>query len=280
MSSILPASVHGGHSGQFCSHARDSLEAIINAYIDAGYPWVGITEHIPPVSDRFAYPEELDAGLNAKAQYERFAAYIRTCRALQSRYRDRIRIHVGFETETYSGSSAWIRQLAAMFSPDYMVGSLHHVDDMPFDTSPDAYQAAAAQAGGMDSLYQRYFDQQYEMIRDLTPRVVGHLDIIRIFDPDYETRLVKPPIWRRIERNLALIAAHGLILDFNLRPLTKGADQPYLAPPILERAIRMGIDIVPGDDSHGVMDVDAHMATGIAILRAAGCSLAWKSPAA
>ena len=56
--------------------------------------------------------------------------------------------------------------------------------------------------GGLDGLYATYFDQQYEMIRTLKPRVVGHLDIIRIYDPDYRSRLVKPILWRKIVRNL------------------------------------------------------------------------------
>ena len=51
-----PVSVHGGHSGQFCGHAKDTLEEIVLAYIDQRYPWVGITEHMPPVSDAFVYP--------------------------------------------------------------------------------------------------------------------------------------------------------------------------------------------------------------------------------
>ena len=50
-----PVSVHGGHSGQFCGHAKNTLEEIVLAYIDKGYPWVGITEHMPPVADAFVY---------------------------------------------------------------------------------------------------------------------------------------------------------------------------------------------------------------------------------
>ena len=61
----FPVSVHGGHSGQFCNHAADTLEAIVQAYIAHGYPWVGITEHMPPVSDDYLYPEEIAAGLDA-----------------------------------------------------------------------------------------------------------------------------------------------------------------------------------------------------------------------
>ncbi|BBO80638.1 putative histidinol-phosphatase [Desulfosarcina ovata subsp. sediminis] len=273
-----PVSVHGGHSGQFCGHASDTLEAIVRTYIRKGYPWVGITEHMPPASDRFLYPEERAVGLDARALKERFADYIGTCRLLQKRYADAIRIFVGFETETTSGSIALVRELIATHSPDYVVGSVHHVDDIPFDSSRTDYETAAAQCGGTDGLYARYFDQQYEMIQALRPEVVGHLDIIRIFDPDYRSRLVKPAIWEKIMRNLELIKKLDLILDFNLRPLTKGADEPYLSTPILKAAGRLGIAVVPGDDSHGVKTIGVHMQTAIRILRLAGVSTNWRKP--
>jgi histidinol-phosphatase (PHP family) len=271
-------SIHGGHSGQFCGHAKDSLEQVVLAYIDQGYPWVGITEHMPPVSNAFVYPEEKSAGHNAKTLKARFADYMATCRYLQASYAKKIRIYVGFETETCSGSLDYANTLIDTFSPDYVVGSVHHVKDIPFDYSKQRYHDAAHSSGGLDGLYAAYFDQQYEMIRALKPRVVAHLDIIRIYDPDYRSRLVNPLVWRKIERNLELIKQLNLILDFNLRPLSRGEEEPYLSAPILKKACAMGIDIVPGDDSHGVDNIGAHIHRAIDILRAAGVSTVWRTP--
>jgi len=36
-------SFHGGHSGQFCCHAQDTLEDLIKAYISKGFKAVGIS---------------------------------------------------------------------------------------------------------------------------------------------------------------------------------------------------------------------------------------------
>ncbi len=278
MSKVYPVSVHGGHSGQFCGHAQDTLEAIVLAYIRQRYPWVGITEHMPPVSDAFVYPEEKNAGLDAGTLKERFTDYMTTCRRLQARYADDIRIYVGFETEWTSGSLDLANDLIATFSPDFVVGSVHHVKDIPFDYSKPCYEEATDRCGGMEGLYTTYFDQQYQMIQQLTPRVVGHLDIIRIYDPDYRCRLVKPAVWERIVRNLRLVKQLGLILDFNLRPLSRGEEEPYLSAPILKKAGQLGIDIVPGDDSHGVADIGAHMQRAIGMLRAAGLGTDWREP--
>ena len=135
-------SVHGGHSGQFCNHAKDSLENIIKAYAERGFVWAGITEHMPPIHDGFLFPDEIEAGLTAARLYDRFGQYIETGRQLQKKYASSIDILVGFETETYSGYAEIIPHLINEFQPDYIVGSLHHVDDMSFDFSPDLRDAA------------------------------------------------------------------------------------------------------------------------------------------
>ena len=271
-------SVHGGHSGQFCNHAKDSLEEIIRAYIRKGYSWVGITEHMPPVSDAFVYPDEQQAGLNATLLTERFGDYIETCRRLKMQYSAEIQILVCFETETYSGSLDLAKRLIDRFKPDYVVGSAHHVLDIPIDYGKKEYDLVAKRCGGTDGLYEAYFDQQYEMLKILRPRVVGHLDLIRNYDPDYRSRIAKPSIWEKIVRNLRLIKQLNLILDFNLRPFSKGGHEPYPAEPILEQARLMGIPVIPGDDSHGVDDIDVNMQRALDILQRVGLPTNWPAP--
>ena len=50
---------------------------------------------------------------------------------------------------------------------------------------------------------------------------------VRIFDPDYKSRLQQPQIAERVQRNLDLIKERGLILDFNLAGFDKLASEPY-----------------------------------------------------
>lgn len=272
-------SVHGGHSGQFCDHAEDTLEDIVRAYIAHGYAWVGITEHMPPERDELSYPDELANGLNAADQQARFADYMSTCHRLRDKYASEIRILVGFETEAYSGYEHWVPATRKEFEPDYIVGSVHQLNDELIDGSPEWYRAAADAAGGVDELYCAYFDRQYEVIETLSPEVIGHFDLVRIFDPEYRARLVKPDIWKRIVRNLEAIRDLGSIMDFNLAALKKGQPEPYISRPVLEQALKMGIAVVPGDDSHGVGNVDQFWDEGVRILREAGCDLKWKCPA-
>jgi histidinol-phosphatase (PHP family) len=271
-------SVHGGHSGEFCQHATDSLADVVNAYIEKGFQWAGLTEHAPPPDDLRRYPDEVAAGLTAACLQERFERYMAAARRIQAAVAGRLRLLVAFETEAYPGGIALAHQLRKRFRPDYIVGSVHHVDNHPIDVSREAYEAAAAALGGLDALYCAYFDRQFEMLERLRPEVVGHFDLVRLFDADYPRRLARPAVARRIARNLAFIAGHGLILDFNLAALDKGAREPYVAPMILRRARDLNIPVVPGDDAHGVDTVGRHMNTGIAILADMGFSTHWRVP--
>ncbi len=271
-------SVHGGHSGEFCNHAQDSLEEVIQAYIDRGFSWVGITEHMPAVSDQFVYPDEREAGLDASALQCRFDDYFETCRRLKRQYSEQIDILVGFESETYTGSEDYIRAVIDTHKPDYFVGSLHHVDDIEIDSTEEGYRQAADRSGSLENLYCRYFDQQLEMIQRLKPAVVGHLDLIRIFDPNYTMRLNSPAVRERVQRNLSVIKELGMILDLNLAGFDKATGEQYPSRDILSYAIELGIAIVPGDDSHGIETVGRHFEEGVNLLIELGGNLEWQRP--
>ena len=271
-------SVHGGHSGQFCDHATDLLEEIIQRYIELNFSWVGITEHTPAISTQLLDPGQKQLGLTPKILFETFSTYMEECRHLQDKYKSEIHLFAAMEIETYSGYEQFVPFLLERFQPDYIVGSVHFVDDISIDYSKKTYAKAVQQRGSIEKLYCRYFDQQYEMLQLFSPSVVGHFDLIRIFDTDYKTRLQKPEILQRIKRNLELIQDLDLILDLNLRSLVKGADEPYISRSILELARDMGIAVVPGDDSHGIASVGGYMDQGILLLTELGFSTDWELP--
>lgn len=232
---------------------------------------------MPPLNDSMRYPDEAEDGLGADFLQERFIDYFAECRHLQKSYAEQIRLFTAFETETYPGSLDYVRQLIGATKPDYVVGSVHHVCGIGIDVSPALYEQAAAAAGGLEALYLGYFDAQYAMIEELQPAVVGHFDLIRIFDGQYPETLQRPVVAARIERNLEQIAKRDLIMDFNLRGFDK-TGEPYPSMPVLKQALGLGICVVPGDDSHGSGSVGRHYDRGIDILRELGHDCQWREP--
>lgn len=271
-------SAHGGHSGQFCLHAQDDLEAMVQEYIKQGFAWTGITEHMPPLHNKYRYADECEAGISSTALQDQFGLYVETALRLKQRYRTQVVLLVGMETECYPGGLEYALELQHRYALDYIVGSVHHVQGVNFDFSPVEYARATEVCGDIDALYCTYFDEQLEMLQRLNPAVVGHFDLIRLYDPDYSMRLATPAVMQRIERNLEYMRSQNLCLDLNMRALLKGAAEPYISRPILEKALAMGIDILPGDDSHGVASVGSGIDAGIALLRKLGYKCIWQRP--
>ncbi len=271
-------SLHGGHSGQYCNHARDLLEDIIQKYIELGFTKIGITEHVPPVSDQFLYPDEKKLNLTTADLHKRFEDYFKNLKNLKKKYISKIIIFTGMETETYTGYVDHIKKLISKFKPNYIVGSVHHIDDICFDYSKEEYDRVVSMCGSYEAMYEKYFDLQYDMIKALKPFIVGHFDLIRIYDKDYKKRLLLPQINQKIQRNLTLIKSLNLVMDFNLRPLARGEKEPYITGSILKTVKKMGIRVVPGDDSHGVTEAGLHVDKAIEILKTAGFETQWPDP--
>ncbi|KAJ8123038.1 hypothetical protein ONZ43_g915 [Nemania bipapillata] len=235
------------HSGQFCpGHAKDQLEDVIKHAITLGYTTMGLTEHMPRTALEDLYPEELDepeASLAALAP--RHAAYLKEALRLQALYAPQISLLIGFEGEWMRPAyESLIGELAADPAIDYFIGSLHHVNGVPIDYDKEYYARAMASAEtalprGEDGevsdvepreekMYERYYDQQYEMLVALRPRIVGHFDLIRLMsaDPGRDVRRWRG-VWERIERNLAFVASYGGWLECNSSALRKGLAEPY-----------------------------------------------------
>jgi histidinol-phosphatase (PHP family) len=278
MKNIKQVSVHGGHSGEFCVHAIDLLEDIIKKYIKEGFAWVGITEHCPPINDDLRYPDEKNFGVSATQLKEQFGNYILKTKALREKYSSEIKIFTAFESEAYDGYLDYTKDLIQTYKPDYFVGSVHHINNLCFDLSEEMYKESVKAAGGTDAMYEKYFDKQYELISILNPAVVGHFDLIRIFDPGYKQRISNKNIWNKIVRNLKACKENDIILDFNTRALKKKAGEPYISMQILQKAKELGVKVVPGDDSHGVPDIGTHIKKGIEILYELGFDTDWPEP--
>ncbi|KAL8642548.1 MAG: hypothetical protein Q9228_000773 [Teloschistes exilis] len=220
---------HHSHSGQFCAHARDTLEEVVQDAIARGMRVLALTEHMPRERQDL-YPEEIDAGYSEKILHEIFAKYHVEARRLQKVYSSRVKILVGMEVDWIRPSSAaFISRLISDFHFDLFIGSVHHVHGIPIDYNSDLYEKALSKSGGTNKdLFEDYFDLQYDMLTALKPPIVGHFDLIRLKSNDPNTDFVKTEgVWKKIQRNLAFVVSYGGMLELNSAALRKGLKEPY-----------------------------------------------------
>ncbi|KAI0888804.1 histidinol-phosphatase [Annulohypoxylon maeteangense] len=269
------------HSGQFCpGHAKDQLEDIIKHAISMGYTTMGLTEHMPRTSLEDLYPEELsDPPTSLAALLPRHESYLLEAQRLQKQYSPQLHILIGFEGEwlrpTYK---TLVTTLASHPSIDYFIGSLHHINSIPIDYDAAYYARAVASAGGTEeSAYARYYDQQYEMLQSLHPRIVGHFDLVRLLSssPDRVISRTWPEVWERIVRNLKYVASYGGWLECNSSALRKGLAEPYPSREIAEEWVRLGGRFTLSDDSHGIAQLGTNFGRALEYLESLGVGTLW-----
>ncbi|KAI9799366.1 MAG: histidinolphosphatase [Piccolia ochrophora] len=292
---------HHSHSGQFCTHASNTLEEMVQAAIARKMRVYALTEHMPRNAPEDLYPEE---HLSPTDLPKLFTAFLTEAHRLRTIYASQITLLIGFESEYIRPNSLpLLRSLLtthnAPHSPtpiDFFVGSLHHALTIPIDYSRELYEEAVRAAGGThEALWARYFDEQHEMLAELRPVVVGHFDVVRLFagveafergaaanatekktnvprrsaveEAQHPTRNRWPPaVWRRVLRNLHFIRAYGGLLELNSAGLRKGLGEPYPGREICRAFLNMGGAFTLSDDAHGVAHVATHYAALLAFI--------------
>ncbi len=249
-------SLHGGHSGEFCEHASGTLHESIEAAAAAELRAYGVTEHAPRSDSRFLYDSERAKGYDVERLHREFEAYSRESLRLQRQMSGSLEILRGFETEAVPTSSYAESMLALRREHkfDYLVGSVHHVCDIPIDETPQHFREAVAACNGLEPLMVRYFRLVEEMIRSVGPEIVGHLDLPKLHAPR-DTDLCTLKIRRAAEAAIEAAKAHSCILDLNTAGWRKGLPEPFPSAWLVRLAAEAGVHFCFGDDSHAPSQV-------------------------
>lgn len=251
-------SLHGGHSSDFCDHGKSPLREMLEAAVARGMAVYGVAEHGPRVESRFLYPEEIELGWDVERLMRNFEAYAEATRRYADEFADRLTVLRAFEIEVVPQERyvALMRAIREQFDFDYVVGSVHYVDEFLFDYSRENFEKAVEMQGGLEPFAVKYYETLAEMVGAVRPEVAAHFDLIRKYAPasgGFDT----PAVRRAAETALEAIRRHGCLLEVNTGGYRNGLAYPYPEPWVVEQARAMGIPFCFGDDSHAAEDVGA-----------------------
>jgi histidinol-phosphatase (PHP family) len=269
MSSGAPpwrVSLHGGHSGEYCDHATGTLREVLEAAVSAGFAAYGVSEHAPRTDDALLYDEERKRGWDVATLRDMFERYTAELDALATEFEGRLHVLRGFELEVVPGST-WLQTMRTLRQGpfDFVVGSVHHVDELLIDGPLPLFEQALEGRGGLEPLAIAYYEAVAEMVRAFRPEVVGHLDLIRKNGHRYGD-CTTPAIRQAALRALDAVAEVGAILDLNVAALRKGLGTPYPEPWLVDEAKQRGVPFCFGDDSHAPDQVGLGIDEGRAYL--------------
>lgn len=288
---------HHSHSGQFCKHASSSLREVIDVAKGLGFTHFHLSEHCPRERTEELYPEEVEAGLTPQDLLDTFVSYLHTARSIQAeeRVNDGVHILVGCETENITPPRS-ISYLSSVLSKiggqdtdnpapfvgtgvvDYMVGSVHHVHGVPIDFDKSTFEKALSVEGegasAYDALVSNYLDLQYEVMEQLRPEVIGHMDLYRLYVPT--AVLDTPALNAKLDRNIKYAASYGALFEANSAAFRKGWNgETYPGRHVLRRILAAGGRIALSDDSHGTAQVSLNYIRMREYLLAEGVDAIW-----
>lgn len=183
---------------------------------------------------------------------KQFDAYVAEANRLKEAYADKITLLVGAETDfitdlDYSALHSLLDKHGD--SVEYLVGSVHHVNELPIDFDRDTWQQclssfSAGSADGMDldeeeppytAYLSSYFDSQFTFMERFRPEVIGHFDLCRLYVP--LMRLNNPKyhgIWAKVERNIDFAIGYGACFELNAAAFRKGWKDAYPGEDVLK----------------------------------------------
>lgn len=227
-----------------------------------------LTEHMPRLHDKYLYPEELEKSYNKSHLLDNFNKYLVHAFELQKRVNSagKMKILVGFEVEGIDQEHI-DASIPFKLKSDMCVGSVHYVNGIPIDFNTDLWLAARDSVGGTRSLYKAYFELQFKVLKTLDPHVVGHFDLIRLFevddlDPSTGKKMSAisvekdwPEVWEVIVRNIKYVASYGGLFELNSAAIRKGWTTPYPRKDMAQAIIKYGGKFCLSDDSHAYTQV-------------------------
>lgn len=240
----------------FCPHGSpDQMEQYVEKAIEQGLSAISFTEHAPLPKN---FQDPAPAGDSAM-RLEDLAAYLTEGKRLKEKYQDKLSIRIGFEVDYIEGYHQEIRHFLDQQQTeiDDAILSVHMLKApdgsyVCLDYSAEEFERIIHLFGSVDAVYQSYYRTLSLAIKsDLgraKPNRIGHLNLIEKFSKKFPAT---QSFASKIDSILALIKQHAYTLDLNTAGLYKpDYQQLYPNTAILQKAMALGIDLVPGSDSH------------------------------
>lgn len=247
----MPADYHT-HT-PLCHHAAGTPEAFVDAALAAGLTEYGISDHAPQL------PEPFDDWRMDVAQLPDYFDWIARARAHAA---GRIPIRAGLECDWLDGCEPWIAELNARYEWDYLIGSVHYLDDWDFD---NPHRLERWKAHDLETVWSQYWQTYARMAESGLFDILGHPDLVKKF-----AHIPAGDLTRYYESAVDAIASAGCAIELNTAGWHKPCAETYPAPGFLELACSAGIPLVISSDAHAPEEIARDFSRAIRLAKDAG----------
>jgi len=231
------------------SDGAGSHEDMVRTAIKGEFDEIGFSDH-------FCIKPECKWAVDSDGIYllEEYVELMRT------RFGDKINILFGLEVDYFPGKEKQIREAIAPFDLDYIIGSIHFLDDWNYDTDKSQYDQY-----DNDFLYRWYFKELQKAANSGLFDIMAHPDLIKKFQIWPNT-----PQKELFEETAKVFAQAGVVCEIN----TSGIDRPcgefFPGKDLLKAFYEAGVQVTLGSDSHKPKQIGRYFDDAVALLKDIG----------
>jgi histidinol-phosphatase (PHP family) len=206
------------------------MQSYVEKAIELGIDIYGFSEHAP-----------MDFDSHYRLKFEEMDDYVTDVLNLKKKYKNNIKILLGYEVDYLKGH---MDERILKSEVDYLIGSIHFLGEWGFDNPEfsDKYKNRE-----IDQIWKEYFDNIEAMAKTGYFDIVGHFDLIKIFNfmPKKDIRLIAQNALKSIKKS-------NMVIELNTAGLRKPTKEIYPSPLLLEMAYELDISITFSSDAHAI----------------------------
>lgn len=239
----------------FCGHAKDPLDAMVDAASRAGVRVMAATEHYP-VNERF------DPFKHASMPLERLEPYCQAVLEERDRHPE-MEILLGCELDWLGDDEDGNLSAEDFDRFDIVLGSVHFVDGWLINSTRTKERWGEV---GIDDVWRRYIDLWCDAAASPMPfTVMSHPDVVKKFGfyPSFD-------LLPHYERMAEAAREGNRMIEVNTSGKYAPCAQYYPSPEMLEVFARAGVDCTVGTDAHQAAHIARDVREAYDYMRHAG----------
>ncbi|HNS30937.1 MAG TPA: histidinol-phosphatase HisJ family protein [Tenuifilaceae bacterium] len=236
------------HMHTYLSDGRDTHEQMIASASYRGIEEMGFSDHVSIKPARWAIP------------IENIDEMVRRVQTAQAENAHGLIIKFGVEMDYIPGMEKQIQELIAKLPVDYVIGSVHFMDDWNFDTDVIEYDNI-----DINRFYRQYFKLVQQSAASKLFDIIGHCDLAKKFAyyPSFSLNDL-------YEKTAQIFKKANVAVELNTSGRIKPCNEFYPSVPFLERLAYYKVPITLGSDAHIEQNVGQFFDDALTMLKALG----------
>jgi len=236
-----------------CGHAAGEPELYARRAQELGLLEIGFSDHAPLLSHD---DPSITMNMSQLPEYHKMIEDVR------NEFQGELIVKIALEADYLSGYEEKTRAMLSGYPYDYVIGSVHYIQDWGFDNP--AEQAKWAKSDP-NVIYRKYYELLRKSAETRLFNIMGHVDLVKKFGHRPSEDMTD-----EIRKTAYVFEQAGVAVEINTSGLRKPVKEMYPALEALKIYCQAGVPLTFGSDAHMPEDVGRDFFEAADLAKAAG----------